>query len=92
MWKELLLEALERKKAAITFDPHLFERAEERMLSLEKIEGTVRAGRIVGEKCEAPNKLCFCRYYGKENESYMVIARFHRNFIEVKTAWLRKGR
>jgi hypothetical protein len=92
MWREDLLKKIDRKKAVVTFDPHLFDRAEERILWLERIEDAVRTGKVIDEKCEQPNKLCFCRYYGKENESYIVIARFHKDFIEVKTAWLRKGK
>jgi len=76
----------------VTFDPHLFERQEIRNLDLSKVEETVRTGKIVGCKCEEPNKICFERYYGKENETYVIIVRYHEDFIEVKTAWWKKGR
>ena len=92
MWKEELAKNLDRKKAEITFDPHLFNRKEYWNLDLDKIEETVRTGKIFEEKCEHPNKLCFERYFGKENITYTVIVRYHKNFIEVKTAWPKKGR
>ena len=92
MWREELAKQLDRKKAEITFDPHLFDRKEYWNLDLDKIQETVRNGKIFEEKCEQPNKLCFKRYFGKENVAYIVIVRYHKNFIEVKTAWPAKGR
>ena len=86
------LERLDRTKCEVTFDPHAFDRGEYWSLDLDKIEETVRTGRIFAGKCEEPNKLCFERYFGKENATYTVIARFHEQFIEVRTAWSRKGR
>jgi hypothetical protein len=92
MWEPDVLERLDRRNAQITFDPHLFDRREYWNLDLEKIEETVRTGKLFEQKCEAPNKLCFRRYYGKENVTYTVIVRYHTHFIEVKTAWPTKGR
>ena len=92
MWIGDLTKNLDRKKAEITFDPHVFDRKEYRNLDLGKIEETVRTGKIFDKKCEKPNKICFKRYFGKENINYTVIARYHQNFIEVKTAWPKKGR
>lgn len=92
MWTEELEIGLDRKKAEITFDPHLFDRKEYWDLDLDKIEETVRTGKIFIEKCEEPNKLCLKRYFGKENITYTIIVRYHKNFIEVKTAWPTKGR
>ena len=92
MWKEELNKNLDRRKAEITFDPHLFGRKEYWNLDLDKVEETVRTGKIFEEKCEQPSKLCFKRYFGKENITYTVIVRYHKNFIEVKTAWPAKGR
>lgn len=92
VWIEGLLEKLDRKEAEVTFDPHMFDISEYRNLDLDKVEETVRTGGVVASKCEEPNKLCFERYFGKENKTYTVIARFHEHFIEVKTAWPRKGR
>ena len=92
MWIEKLTKRLDRAKAEITFDPHLFDRKEYWNLDLGKIEETVRTGRIFEGKCEEPNKICLKRYFGKENITYIVIVRYHNNFIEVKTAWPKKGR
>ncbi len=92
MWIEDLVKSLNRKKIKITFNPHLFDRKEYWNLELDKIEETARNGKIFDEKCEEPNKLCFERYFGKENVTYTVIARYYKSFIEVKTAWPRKGR
>lgn len=92
MWIESLLSSISRMKVEITFDPHLFDRKEYWNLDLDKIEETVRSGRVFYDKCEMPNKICFKRYFGKENKTYIIIARFHSSFIEVKTAWQTKGR
>ena len=92
MWIEELEREAKRKKAEITFDPHLFDRSEYWNLDLDKIEETIRAGKIFVEKCEKPNKICLKRYFGKENTTYTVIVRYHKNLIEVKTAWSTKGR
>ena len=92
MWREELAKQLDRKKAEITFDPHVFDRKEYWNLGLDEVEETVRTGKIFEQKCEEPNKICFKRYFGKENITYTVIVRYHKNFIEVKTAWPKKGR
>ena len=92
MWIEDLIKKLNRKKAEITFDPHVFDKKEYWNLDLDKVEETVRTGKIFEQKCEEPNKICFKRYFGKENLTYAVIVRYHKNFIEVKTAWPKKGR
>ena len=92
MWIRLLEKSIDRKKAEITFNPHLFDRKEHWNLDLDKIEETVRSGKVSENKCEKPNKLCLKRYFGKENITYTVIVRHHRNFIEVKTVSLQKGR
>ena len=92
VWIERLFGKLDRRAAELTFDPHLFDRIEYHGLDLDRIEETVRTGRIVAIKCEEPNKLCFELYFGKENLTYTAIARFHEHFIEVKTAWPRNGR
>ncbi len=91
-WIEDLLERVDRKQAEITFDPHLFDSTEHWNLELTKVEETVRAGKVFPSKSEAPGKLCFSRYFGKENLTYNVITIFHQNFIEVRTVWPRKGR
>ncbi len=70
----------------------MFDRGEYWTLDLDKIEETVRTGVVFAVKCEDPNKLCFGRYFEKANVTYVVIVRFHESFIEVKTAWPRKGR
>ena len=88
MWAQELLESLDRKKVEITFHPHVFDRQEYWNLDLDKIEETIRTGKILEKKCEMPNKLCFQRYFGKENLTYIIVTKFHR----VRTAWPKKGR
>lgn len=92
MWIEKLMDNLDRRKAEITFNPHLFDRKEYWNIDLNKIEETVRTGKIFYDKCELPNKACFTKYFGKENITYLVIVRYHKNFIEVITSWPKKGR
>ena len=92
MWVDDLNKKLNRKKVNITFSSHLFDRKEYWNLDLSKIEETVRTGIIFEEKCEEPNKICFKRYFGKDNITYTVIVRYHNEFIEVKTGWPKKGR
>lgn len=91
-WIIDLQKRLDRKKSEITFHPHTFDKEKYLNLDLNKIEETVRTGRIFKNKCAKPNKLCFKRYYGKENITYTVIVRYYKNFIEVRTAWTKKGR
>ncbi len=87
-WSKLL----DWKNVCITFNAHLFERKEYWNLDLNKIEETVRTGKLTKKKCAKPNKLCFEKYFGKENLTYVVIVRRYKHFIEVKIAWPRKGR
>lgn len=92
MWLDDLFIQLDRKKAEITFSPHLFRRKQYHNLDLDKIEETIREGTPFIDKCQEPNKICFQKYFGKENSTYIIIVRYHHEFIEVKTAWLKKGR
>ena len=88
-WIERLLERLDRRKVQITFSPHLFGRREYWGLDLGKIEETVRFGKVAAEKCMS-GKLCFSHYFGKDNLTYTVL--IYKEFVEVRTAWPRKGR
>jgi len=92
MWTEELLNGLNRRKARVTFDPHALDRAEYWNLDLEKVDDTVRTGSVVRGKSEKPNKLCFKKYYGKENITYIVMVRYYIYLIEVKTVWPKQGR
>lgn len=92
MWKKEICKIQDRTKTDITFDPHVFDKTEYLNLDLDKVEETVRTGTIYEEKCEEPNKLCFKRFFGKENIMYTVIVRYHLDFIEVKTVWSSKGK
>jgi hypothetical protein len=74
----------------LAYNPHLFERKEQRMLDLDKIEETALEGRAVRKRC-GRSCMCLSRYFGKENVTYFVIVRKHRNFREVMTAWQTKG-
>ena len=89
---EKLISKLDRRKAEITFNPHLFDRKEYWNLDLDKIEETIKTGKILLDKCELPNKICFSNYFGKENITYVVIVKYHKNFIEVVTTWPKKGK
>lgn len=81
-----------RKNGEITFDPHVFIRQVDRNFDIDFVEETVRTGSICEEKTSLPNKICFQKYHGKERQTYVVIALIHKEFIEVKTVWLNKGR
>lgn len=83
---------LDRKTAEITFNPHVFVRQLERNFDLDFVEDTVRTGIIVEEKSSLPFKVCFQKYHGKERLTYIVVALFRENLIEVKTVWLTTGR
>ena len=91
-WIGELLAKLDRKAAEITFDPHAFDRKGYYNLDFDKVEEAVRTGKIKTEKCKELEKVCFERYFGKENLTYCVITIFHQEFIEVKTVWSRNGR
>ena len=82
---------LDRKSAVITFDPHVFTRQLERHFDIDFAEETIRTGDIDDEKSNPPHKLCFHKYHGKERVTYVIVALFHADFIEVKTIWLKPG-
>lgn len=83
---------LDRKTAEITFDPHVFIRQHQRNFDVDFAEETVRKGTLVQEKSAPPNKACFMLYHGKERVTYVVIAVFYADFIEVKMVWPLPGR
>ncbi|MFH0798104.1 MAG: hypothetical protein V1906_01695 [Candidatus Woesearchaeota archaeon] len=90
--KEALLKKVleDRNKLDITFNEHLTKR-KHRDLNPDSICLTVKEGRIKAGKCRLPKKICFVRFFGKENLTYYVIAIMHNDFIEVITAWTKKG-
>ncbi|MBS3168318.1 hypothetical protein J4216_04290 [Candidatus Woesearchaeota archaeon] len=79
------------KKSKVTFNPHLFNREAKRCLSLEKIEESIKTGNINSKKIKFP-KLYITKYFRKENITYHIIIIKHKNFVEVITAWKKKGR
>ena len=82
---------LDRTKVEITFDPHLFNRQLERNLDIDFIEETVKTGSLITDKSKY-QKFCFKKYQGKQKITYIVVTIFHKNFIEVRTAWRKKGK
>lgn len=91
MWVRNLLQKHDRKKVQISLSIHFVTRKLDRNLELDKVEETVRTGKIFKQKCRWPKKLCFARYYGKINRTYFVIVAFNKNKLEVVTAWENKG-
>lgn len=51
----------------------------------------LKTGKIYKKKTKFL-KICFTRYYGKENTTYYVIVLKYKDFIEARTAWKKKGR
>ncbi|MBU1626908.1 hypothetical protein KKB18_06015 [bacterium] len=70
MWVDFSLKSVNRKYIPITYDPHLIIREGHRNLNLDRVEETVRFGKIDYSRCERPGKICFVRYFGKENMTY----------------------
>ena len=79
------------KRKHITFNPHLLDKESKRTLLLEKIEETVKTGKQDKKESQFP-KICLKRFFGKENLTYYVIIKEDKDFIEVITAWKKKGR
>jgi hypothetical protein len=79
------------KNVRIKYLPHLFERIDYWNLDINLIEETIKQGKIYLKKCENPNKVCFVKYFGKINTTYFVITILYPNFVEVITAWQKKG-
>ncbi|MGB9613778.1 MAG: hypothetical protein ACPL4K_06385, partial [Candidatus Margulisiibacteriota bacterium] len=89
MWADEQLKKLKRRRLPITFDPHLFVRKAERGFEIDKVVETIKTGKVILKKSVEPRKVCFARYFGKENKTYTVIALFHDNYAEVKTCWVK---
>jgi hypothetical protein len=92
MWIAEVLKRYNRRAVIITFSPHLFDREAERHLDLDYVETVARTGKVVLEKSEAPRKICFEQYFGKEKRTYTVIVLLHEDFWEVRTCWTTRGR
>jgi hypothetical protein len=90
-WDDLATE-IRSKKLEITYAEHFLERKEYRGLEIEKVEYTIKKGKLKYSTCRKPNKLCFQHYFGKKNETYTVIVRCYKTLIQVRTTWQRKGR
>lgn len=85
------LEKVDRKRVEIIYSLHAANQISANFMLRDKIEETIRTGRLHLLKCEPPNKLCFRRYYGKENLTYSIVANFNPEFIEVITLWEDEG-
>jgi len=90
-WIREQLNRLDRKKARIIIHAHALEKAAHERFTIEQLRETVQTGRLVEKKCGYPNKLCFKRYFGKENRSCVVIMLFEKEHIEVVTIWQTDG-
>lgn len=90
-WIRLQLNRIDMKKASITIARHAIRKAEYEDISYAQIQDAVRTGRIITYKCEWPNKLCFKKYFGKDNRSCIAIVLFKAWRIEVKTVWQTTG-
>ena len=66
MWIEDSTRKLNRKKAEITFSPHLFDRKEYWGLDLDKIEETVRNGTIFEKNVNFQIKFALKDILGKK--------------------------
>lgn len=91
-WMEEKLLHLDRWHIPIVYDPHYLARESERNLDIGYVEKTVRMGSPVSHKGATPDRICFKCYFGKINEIYEVTVKIHRHFLEVKSAWKRKGK
>ncbi len=75
----------------ITFHSHFFKR-KYRNISDELCKEAIKDGKIVLIKSLWPGKIVFKKYFGKENETYVVVVLFKLDRIEVRTAWKKEGR
>ena len=92
MWIRKLLQKHDLKTVSITISKHCASSMIKRDIDFKKIEETIRTGKFFREKCRWPKKLCFARYFGKENQTYFVVAAIKQKSIEVVTTWEKKGR
>jgi len=91
-WVKETLKRTDRRRVPIFYDPHYLAREAERNLDIDSVERTVRMGRPVVHKCTFPDRICFRSYMGKPNVTYEVPVKIYKEFWEVKSAWVRKGR
>ena len=91
-WIKKHLERLNAKEVQINFDLYLTKKLCTRNLEDDKIIETIRDGRVILLKSLWPGKIVFERYFGKENETYIVVTIFMKHHIEVKTSWKKKGK
>jgi len=91
-WIEERLSRINRREIVIFYDPHYLIREAERNLNIDLVERTVRLGSSVFRKSSPPDHVCFRMYFGKSNETYEAPVKIHKHFLEVKSAWKRKGR
>ena len=90
-WIKILLSAYNRQEVIIHFDQHTDIRAMSRNIDIDIITETVRAGKILGKKCDYPNKLCFYQFWN-DGYTYVAIVRVYPSLFVVKTVWKKQGR
>lgn len=82
---------LDYKNKVVKFHRHFLSRKKNRNVDLELVFQTLKTGKINPKKSRK-NKLCIERYLGKINQTYVLILISHKNFVEVRTTWIRKGK
>lgn len=92
VWIVLELQRLPPKQTPILFERHAIIESWKEGLTEKHLIQTIKQGKILLQKCAAPNKLAFKHYFGKENVTCTVINLFENDFIRVKTTWAHTGR
>jgi len=79
------------KNKVVNLHRHFLSRKKNRDVDLELVFQTLKTGKVNPKKSRK-NKLCIERYFGEINQTYVLILINHKNFVEVRTIWIKKGR
>lgn len=75
----------------IRYSLHFLSRRKSRLLDLGLVEKAIKTGQVNKDKSRH-NKVVLERYFGKINKKYVVVLVEFREYVEVKTAWCKKGK
>ncbi|MFH1590198.1 MAG: DUF4258 domain-containing protein [archaeon] len=79
------------KDKKVRFHKHFLFRKKHRNVNLDIVFETLETGRINSKKSKG-TKLCVERFFGKTNQTCVLIVNNYERFIEVKTVWFKKGK
>ncbi len=93
LWAKEVMNRLDRKHASILFGEHAAKDKNLTIEDVDKVEQTIRIGKVDDEKCtQEKERICFKNYFDTKGITYFVITEYYPDFIKIITVIKKKGK